>query len=78
MPIFNSHEEMQAFIDTLNDTVAKWDVIDNETGEVVPGCESMTDRAQYVWIMENQVDGKYGLKAIEPSNAEMPWLDPAE
>jgi hypothetical protein len=83
MPIFNTHEEMQSFIDGLDNTIAKWEIIDNETTEVVEGCESMTDRAQYVWIMENQpkseVEGegiaKYGLRAIDADNADMSWLD---
>jgi predicted HAD superfamily phosphohydrolase YqeG len=83
MPIFNTHEEMQSFIDGLDNTIAKWEIIDNETNEVVEGCESMTDKGQYVWIMENQpkaeVEGegvaKYGLRAIDTDNADMSWLD---
>jgi hypothetical protein len=78
MPIFNSNEEMQAFIANLDDTTPKWSVVDNDTNEVVVGCESMTDRAQYVWIMENQVEAKYGLLPLDPTNYEKPWLDPAE
>lgn len=82
MAIFNTAEEMQAFIDGLDDSTPKWKVIDMDTEEVVSGCESMTDKAQYVWIMENQpVDeagkgiAKYGLVALDSDNANMPWLD---
>lgn len=83
MAIFNTAEEMQAFIDGLDNNTAKWKIIDIESGEVVEGCESMTDRAQYVWIMENQpkseVEGegvaKYDLVALDADNAEMSWLD---
>lgn len=82
MPIFNTAEEMQSFIDGLDNTVAKWKVIDNDTEEVVEGCESMTDRGQYVWIMENQPKnedgtgvGKYGVLPLDGDNADMPWLD---
>jgi predicted HAD superfamily phosphohydrolase YqeG len=83
MPIFNTAEEMQSFIDGLDNTVAKWKIIDIETEEVVEGCESMTDRAQYVWIMENQpkseVEGegvaKYDLQPLDADNADMPWLE---
>lgn len=83
MAIFNTQEEVQAFIDGLDDSVAKWKIVDIETNEVVAGCESMTDRAQYVWILENQpkaeVAGegvaKYDLQALDADNADMPWLD---
>lgn len=83
MAIFNTQEEVQAFIDGLDDTTAKWKIVDIETEEVVEGCESMTDRAQYLWIMENQpkseVQGegvaKYDLRALDSDNADMPWLD---
>ena len=80
--IFNSQEEVAAFIESLDDTNKKWKIVDNETAEVVTGCESMTDREQYVWIMENQPKneegtgvGKYGLQALDMDNADMPWLD---
>jgi hypothetical protein len=83
MAIFSTAEEMQSFIDGLDDTIAKWKVIDNDTKVVVAGCESMTDRAQYVWIMENQPKseiegegiGKYGIIALDAVNADMPWID---
>lgn len=83
MAIFNTAEEMQAFIDGLDDSTPKWKIVDIETGEDVAGCESMTDKAQYVWIMENQpkseVEGegvaKYGLVALDDTNMDMPWLD---
>ncbi len=83
MAIFNTAEEMQTFIDGLDDTIAKWEIVDIATNEVVPGCESMTDKAQYVWILENQpkseVEGegiaKYDLRALDGDNADMPWLD---
>lgn len=83
MAIFNTAEEMQAFIDGLDDTTPKWEIVDIETDSVVEGCESMTDRAQYVWIMENQpkaeVQGegvaKYDLRPLDADNASMPWLD---
>lgn len=83
MAIFNTQEEVQAFIDGLDDSVAKWKIVDIETNEVVDGCESMTDKAQYIWIMENQpkaeVQGegvaKYDLQPLDADNADMPWLD---
>lgn len=82
MAIFNTAEEMNAFINSLDDTIAKWKVIDNETTEVVEGCDSMTDRAQYVWLMENQPKnedgtgiGKYGLSPLDSDNADMSWLE---
>lgn len=82
MAIFNTGDEMQSFIDGLDDTTPKWKIVDIETEEVVAGCESMTDRAQYIWIMENQPKnedgtgvGKYGLRALDLDNADMPWLD---
>jgi hypothetical protein len=82
MAIFNTAEEMQSFIDGLDDTTPKWQIVDIETEEVVAGCESMTDRGQYVWIMENQPKteegagiGKYGVVALSADNADMPWLD---
>jgi len=82
MAIFNTGDEMQSFIDGLDDTTPKWKIVDIETEEVVAGCESMTDRAQYIWIMENQPTkedgtgiGKYGLRALDLDNADMPWLD---
>lgn len=81
MAIFNTAEEMDSFIDGLDDTIAKWKVIDTD-GEVVKGCESMSDRAQYVWIMENQPKseegegiGKYNVLALDIDNADKPWLD---
>ena len=83
MAIFNTAEEMQAFIDGLDDTTPKWEIVDIETDSVVEGCESMTDRGQYIWIMENQpkseVEGegvaKYDLRALDADNADMPWID---
>jgi len=83
MAVFNTAEEMQAFIDGLDNVTAKWEIVDIETNEVVDGCESMTDRAQYVWIMENQpkaeVQGegvaKYDLRPLDADNADMPWLE---
>lgn len=83
MAIFNTAEEMQAFIDGLDDTTPKWEIVDIETNSVVEGCESMTDRGQYIWIMENQpkaeVQGegvaKYDLRALDADNADMPWID---
>ena len=83
MAIFNTAEEMQAFIDGLDNTTPKWEIVDIETNSVVEGCESMTDRAQYVWIMENQpkaeVEGdgvaKYDLRPLDADNADMPWID---
>jgi hypothetical protein len=83
MAVFNTAEEMQAFIDGLDNTIAKWEIVDIETNEVVAGCESMTDKAQYVWIMENQpkaeVEGegvaKYDLRPLDADNADMPWLE---
>lgn len=83
MAIFNTAEEMQAFIDGLDDTTPKWEIVDIETDSVVEGCESMTDRGQYIWIMENQpkaeVQGegvaKYDLRALDADNADMPWID---
>lgn len=83
MAIFNTQEEVQAFIDSLDNTTPKWKIVDIETEEVVAGCESMTDREQYVWIMENQpqseVQGegvaKYDLRALDSDNDSMPWLD---
>ena len=83
MAIFNTGDEMQSFIDGLDDTTPKWKIVDIETEEVVAGCESMTDRAQYVWIMENQpkaeVEGdgvaKYDLRPLDADNADMPWLE---
>jgi hypothetical protein len=83
MAIFNTSEEMQAFINGLDDSTAKWKIVDIDTDTVVAGCESMTDRAQYVWIMENQpkseIEGegiaKYDLQALDADNADMHWLD---
>jgi hypothetical protein len=83
MAIFNTAEEMQAFIDGLDDTTPKWEIVDIDTNSVVEGCESMTDKAQYVWIMANQpkaeVEGegvaKYDLRPLDADNADMPWLD---
>lgn len=83
MAIFNTAEEMQAFIDGLDDTTPKWEIVDIETNSVVEGCESMTDKGQYIWIMENQpkseVEGegvaKYDLRALDADNADMPWID---
>jgi hypothetical protein len=83
MAIFNTADEMQAFIDGLDDTAAKWKIVDNDTNEVVAGCESMTDKGQYVWIMENQPKsevvgegvGKYGILPLDAENADMPWLE---
>lgn len=80
--IFNSAEEVQAFIDGLDDTTAKWKIVDFGTNDIVEGCESMTDRAQYVWIMENQpvseVQGegvaRYDVHPLDANNADMPWL----
>jgi hypothetical protein len=82
MPLFNSEAEVQSFINNLDDSTPKWSIVDMDTNEVVSGCESMTDRAQYVWIMENQpkseVEGegvaKYALVALDSDNADMPWL----
>ena len=31
-----------------------WKICLSGTNIAVEGCESMTDKAQYVWIMENQ------------------------
>ncbi|MEY4333313.1 MAG: hypothetical protein RLZZ196_2056 [Bacteroidota bacterium] len=80
--IFNSREEVVAFLDTLDNSVAKWQISDSETQEVVEGCDSMTDRAAYVWLMENQPTnedgtgiGKYGILPLDGENASMPWLD---
>lgn len=80
--IFNSREEVVAFLDTLDDSIAKWKIVDNETQEVVEGCYSMTDRGSYVWLMENQPRnedgtgvGKYGILPLDNENASMPWLD---
>lgn len=83
MAIFNTSEEMQSFINGLDDTAPKWKIIDIDTDAVVAGCESMTDKAQYVWIMENQpkseIEGegiaKYDLQALDADNADMPWID---
>lgn len=83
MAIFNTAEEMQAFINGLDDTTPKWEIVDIETNSVVEGCESMTDRGQYVWIMENQPKAdeegagvaKYDLRPLDADNADMTWLD---
>ncbi len=83
MAIFNTAEEMQAFIDGLDNTAAKWKIVDIETGEVVEGCESMTDREQYIWIMENQpkseVAGegiaKYDIRPLVEGDDSKPWVD---
>ena len=80
--IVDSQEEVQVYIEALDNSVKKWKIVDVETDEVVEGCESMSDREQYVWIMENQPkseDGtgiaKYGLIPLDNDNVSMPWLD---
>jgi hypothetical protein len=80
--IFETHEEVLEFIAALNDTTPKWKIVDSEAeNAIVEGCESLTDRAAYVWIMDNQPhneDGtgsaKYGMFALDNANADMPWL----
>ena len=80
--IFETHEEVLEFIAALNDTTPKWKIVDSEAeNAVVEGCESLTDRAAYVWIMDNQPTnedgtgiGKYGLFPLDNENADMPWL----
>ena len=81
--MFNSATELEIFINGLDDTTPKWSIVEFETKEVINGCESMTDKAAYVWIMENQptseIPGegirKYDFTAIDSNNCNMPWFD---